>query len=123
VDHQWRYFTVFQCVDFIGKANWYFVLTKTDASAPAGKAFTAFIVDADTPGISVGKKEINMGQRCSDTRGIAFEEVVVSDENRLGDVGQGFKIAMGAFDITRPAVAAGAGMYSMRISIIFSWFG
>ena len=91
-----------------GKANWYFLLAKTDQSAPAGKAFTGFIVDADSPGIHLGKKELNMGQRCSDTRGITFEEVVVPDENRLGNVGQGFKVAMGAFDITRPAVAAGA---------------
>jgi acyl-CoA dehydrogenase len=41
-------------------------------------------VDANTPGIIRGKKEINMGQRCSDTRGITFEEVVVPDANRLG---------------------------------------
>lgn len=65
-----------------GKANWYFVLAKTDANASTGKAFTGFIVDADTPGIQVGRKEINMGQRASDTRGITFEEVVVPDENR-----------------------------------------
>ena len=51
-----------------GVANWYFVLAKTDADASAGRAFTGFIVDADTPGINVGKKEVNMGQRCSDTR-------------------------------------------------------
>ena len=95
----------------------YFLLAKTDANAPAGKAFTGFIVDANSPGISVGKKEINMGQRASDTRGITFEDVVIPDENRLGkwtrwlfhdivsgDVGQGIKIAMGAFDITLPAV-------------------
>lgn len=49
-----------------------------------------------------------MGQRCSDTRGVTFEDVVVSDKNRLGEVGSGFKIAMGAFDRTRPPVAAGA---------------
>ncbi|RKP27519.1 acyl-CoA dehydrogenase/oxidase [Syncephalis pseudoplumigaleata] len=91
-----------------GKANWYFVLARTDAKANAGRAFTGFIVDADSPGITVGRKEINMGQRASDTRGITFEDVEVPDENRLGEVGQGFKIAMGAFDITRPLVAAGA---------------
>lgn len=91
-----------------GVANWYFVLAKTDPTAPAGKAFTSFIVDADTPGITVGRKEINMGQRCSDTRGITFEDVVVPDENRLGDEGFGFKVAMGAFDHTRPPVASGA---------------
>lgn len=91
-----------------GKANWYFVLAKTDPEAAAGKAFTGFIVDANTPGLTPGRKEINMGQRASDTRGITFEDVVVPDENRLGDVGQGFKIAMGAFDTTRPLVAAAA---------------
>ncbi|ORY00852.1 acyl-CoA dehydrogenase NM domain-like protein [Basidiobolus meristosporus CBS 931.73] len=91
-----------------GKANWYFVLAKTDSNAKAGGAFTGFIVDADSPGITVGRKEINMGQRASDTRGITFEDVEVSDENRLGAVGKGFQIAMGAFDITRPLVAAGA---------------
>ncbi|KAI9136831.1 acyl-CoA dehydrogenase/oxidase [Paraphysoderma sedebokerense] len=93
-----------------GKANWYFVLARTnpDPKASAGKAFTGFIVDADSAGISVGRKEINMGQRASDTRGITFEDVVVKDENRLGEVGQGFKIAMGAFDITRPLVASAA---------------
>eukprot|EP00316_Scyphosphaera_apsteinii_P008261 CAMPEP_0119301212 /NCGR_PEP_ID=MMETSP1333-20130426/3025_1 /TAXON_ID=418940 /ORGANISM="Scyphosphaera apsteinii, Strain RCC1455" /LENGTH=471 /DNA_ID=CAMNT_0007303225 /DNA_START=28 /DNA_END=1444 /DNA_ORIENTATION=+ len=91
-----------------GVANWYFVLAKTDSNAKAGSAFTAFIVDSDTPGITAGRKEINLGQRCSDTRGIAFEDVVVHDSNRLGEVGKGFKIAMGAFDHTRPPVAAGA---------------
>uniref|UniRef100_G3W0E4 Acyl-CoA dehydrogenase/oxidase C-terminal domain-containing protein n=1 Tax=Sarcophilus harrisii TaxID=9305 RepID=G3W0E4_SARHA len=53
-------------------------------------------------------QEINMGQRCSDTRGIIFEDVVVPKENVLVGEGSGFKIAMGAFDKTRPPVAAGA---------------
>jgi len=91
-----------------GKANWYFVLAKTNPGASTGKAFTGFIVDADTPGITVGPKEINMGQRASDTRGITFEEVVVPEENVLGSPGVGFKIAMNAFDITRPLVSSGA---------------
>lgn len=71
----------------------------------AGKAFTGFIVDGNSPGITVGKKEINMGQRASDTRGITFDNVEVPAENVLGNVGEGFKIAMGAFDTTRPLVA------------------
>jgi acyl-CoA dehydrogenase len=91
-----------------GHANWFFVLARTDASANTGKAFTGFIVDADTPGITVGRKEINMGQRASDTRGVTFEDVVIPAENVLGTEGEGFKIAMKAFDITRPLVAAGA---------------
>jgi len=88
--------------------GWYFVLAKTDGAAKAGQAMTGFIVDANTPGITVGRKEVNMGQRCSDTRAITFEDVVVPGENVLGAVGAGFKIAMGAFDHTRPPVAAGA---------------
>eukprot|EP01135_Chromosphaera_perkinsii_P011603 Nk52_evm42s2449 gene=Nk52_evmTU42s2449 len=91
-----------------GVANWYFVLARTDANAATGSAFTGFIVDADTPGITLGRKEKNMGQRASDTRGITFEDVVVPEENVLGKPGKGFPIAMGAFDITRPAVASGA---------------
>merc|ERR1711991_503757 len=67
-----------------GVASWYFVLAKTDPSQSAGRAFTGFIVDADSPGITVGKKELNMGQRCSDTRGITFEDVEVPVENVLG---------------------------------------
>ncbi|KAF1775237.1 Acyl-CoA dehydrogenase/oxidase, N-terminal [Phytophthora cactorum] len=67
-----------------GVAKWYFVLAKTDSNANAGSAFTGFIVDADTP------------------------DVAVPEENVLGDVGYGFKIAMQAFDITRPPVAIGA---------------
>ncbi|KDN52358.1 acyl-CoA dehydrogenase NM domain-like protein [Tilletiaria anomala UBC 951] len=91
-----------------GYANWYFVLAKTDPSQKAGKSMTGFVVDGDSPGITRGKKEINMGQRCSDTRMITFEDVEVPEENVLGKPGDGFRTAMGAFDITRPLVASGA---------------
>jgi len=93
-----------------GVADFYFVLARTnpDPKCPASKAFTGFIVDRDTPGVTPGRKELNMGQRCSDTRGITFEDVVVPKENILIAEGAGFKVAMGAFDKTRPPVAAGA---------------
>merc|ERR1712176_101694 len=93
-----------------GVANFYFVLARSDPDpkCPSSKAFTGFIVDADTPGVTPGRKEKNMGQRCSDTRGITFEDVVVKKENVLIGEGAGFKVAMGAFDKTRPPVAAGA---------------
>ena len=57
--------------------------TNPDPKCPTSKAFTGFIVDRDTPGVTPGRKEINMGQRCSDTRGISFEDVVVPKENVL----------------------------------------
>lgn len=93
-----------------GTANWYFVLARSnpDPKCPANKAFTGFIVERETPGLSLGRKEKNMGQRASDTRGITFEDVRVPKENVLIEEGAGFKIAMGAFDRTRPPVAAGA---------------
>ncbi|XP_023223673.1 medium-chain specific acyl-CoA dehydrogenase, mitochondrial-like [Centruroides sculpturatus] len=93
-----------------GKANWYFVLARTDPDpkCPASKALTAFIVDADTPGLSHGRKEWNMGQRASDTRAVIFEDVAVPEENVLVGEGQGFKIAMAVFDKTRPPVASAA---------------
>ena len=88
-------------------ASWYFVLAYTDPSLKH-KGMTGFIVPASTPGITVGKKEWNMGQRASDTRGITFDNVRIPERYRLGKEGEGFKIAMSAFDHTRPAVAAGA---------------
>ncbi|CAG7665284.1 unnamed protein product [Allacma fusca] len=93
-----------------GVASWYFVLARTDADpkAPPGKAFTGFIMDANTPGITPGRKEQMLGQRASDTRGITFEDVRVKKENIIMGEGAGFRLAMGAFDKTRPPVAAGA---------------
>ncbi|XP_077986361.1 medium-chain specific acyl-CoA dehydrogenase, mitochondrial-like isoform X2 [Glandiceps talaboti] len=95
-----------------GMASWYFVLARThpDPKAKASGAFTGFIVERDTPGLQPGRKEINMGQRCSDTRGVTFEDVVVPKENVLIGEGAGFKIAMGAFDKTRPPHQAVAFM-------------
>jgi acyl-CoA dehydrogenase len=90
-----------------GYANWFFVLAKTDPDA-GHAGMSGFIVDGDSPGVSLGRKEWNMGQRASDTRAVRFENVEVPVENLLGEEGAGFKIAMKAFDKTRPAVAAGA---------------
>ncbi len=94
-------------------ASWYFVLAYTDPTQKH-KGMSGFVVPADTPGITVGKKEWNMGQRASDTRGITFENVKVPEKYRLGREGDGFKTAMGAFDHTRPAISAGAVGLSRR---------
>ncbi|CAJ0583000.1 unnamed protein product, partial [Mesorhabditis spiculigera] len=82
-----------------GHANWYFVLARSDPDpkTPASRAFTAFAVEGD---------KINMGQRCSDTRGITFEDVRVPAANVVGEPGKGFVVAMKTFDKTRPMVAA-----------------
>lgn len=96
-----------QWITNAGVSNWIFVLTKTDPSA-GHKGMTGFIVDSKSPGVIIGKKEKNMGQRCSDTRAVTFEEVKVHKSQMVGKEGDGFKIAMAAFDHTRPAVAIGA---------------
>ncbi|HEY9734358.1 MAG TPA: acyl-CoA dehydrogenase family protein [Drouetiella sp.] len=90
-----------------GVADWYYVLAATDPDQ-GSRGMSAFIVKRDSEGITVGKKENNMGQRASDTRAITFEDVKVSARNLLGKEGDGFKISMAAFDHTRPLVAAAA---------------
>ncbi len=91
-----------------GYADWFFVLAYTDKEAGYG-GLSGFIVDADTPGIELGKKEENMGQRCSDTRGVSFTDVRVPASNLVGGVENGgWMNAMRAFDHSRPAVAAAA---------------
>jgi alkylation response protein AidB-like acyl-CoA dehydrogenase len=90
---------------------------QTDKAEGPSAGFTGFVVEAGTKGLSVGKKEIMLGQRCSDTRGVTFEDVVVPDANRVGAVGAGFKVAMAAFDFTRPPVAAGAVGLSRRAMV------
>jgi acyl-CoA dehydrogenase len=86
-------------------AHWYFVIAYTDHSK-GYKGISGFIVPRSAPGVKVGKPEHKLGQRCSDTRGVSFEEVVVPGSNMLGKEGDGWKAAMGAFDHSRPVVAA-----------------
>ena len=69
---------------------------------------TAFIVDAHTPGISLGKIEEKMGIKGSDTRTITFENVQVPAENLLGEVGGGFKIALEILNSGRLGLSAGS---------------
>ena len=86
-------------------ASWYFVLATLDTSL-GHKGMCGFVVPANSPGITVGKKEVNLGQRCSDTRAIVFKDLKVHKKYLLGKEGEGFKYAMKAFDHSRPFVAA-----------------
>lgn len=70
------------------------------------KGITAFVVDRDTPGVSVGKKENKLGQRASNTVDVLFDDVKLGPENIIGEVGKGFSIAMETFDKSRPMIAA-----------------
>jgi alkylation response protein AidB-like acyl-CoA dehydrogenase len=67
---------------------------------------TAFIVDRGTPGFSGGKKENKLGMRASETCEMIFDQCVISDDQRLGEVGDGFKQAMKILDGGRISIAA-----------------
>ncbi|HVS84669.1 MAG TPA: acyl-CoA dehydrogenase family protein [Gaiellaceae bacterium] len=90
-----------------GYANWCVVFAKTD---PKGghKGMSAFIVPMDAPGVTIEKHLDKMGQRSTDTSAFALQDVRVPTENRIGEEGDGFKIAMATLDFTRPGTAIGA---------------
>lgn len=67
---------------------------------------TAFIVERGTPGFTAGKKENKLGMRASETAEMVFNDCVIPDENRLGEVGDGFKQAMKILDGGRISIAA-----------------
>ncbi|UHA61274.1 acyl-CoA dehydrogenase [Metabacillus litoralis] len=90
-----------------GIADIYIVFAVTDPSSKS-KGTTAFIVEKDFEGFSVGKKESKMGIRSSPTTEIMFEECKVPKENVLGEIGDGFKIAMMTLDGGRNGIAAQA---------------
>jgi acyl-CoA dehydrogenase len=86
-------------------ADWFTVYAKTDPDS-GHRGISAFVVDADSPGVTVDKKEDKMGQRASNTATISFNDVEVPAENLLAEENKGFKLAMMTLDRTRPGVAA-----------------
>lgn len=90
-----------------GIADIYIVFATVDP-ARSSDGITAFIVEKDWPGVVPGQKEKKLGIRASHTATLALEDVEVPVENRLGAEGEGFKLAMRTFDITRAHIAAGA---------------
>src|SRR5688572_975577 len=86
-----------------GVADLYTVFATLERAA-RHQGLCAFVMPRDTPGITVGKKEDKMGQRASDTRVIHFDNVRVPASQRLGEEGEGFKIAMRTLDCTRPSI-------------------
>jgi butyryl-CoA dehydrogenase len=90
-----------------GVADYYVVFAMTDP-AQKHKGCSAFIVEKDFPGFSVGKKESKLGIRSSPTTEIIFEDCRVPKENLLGQEGEGFKIAMMTLDGGRNGIAAQA---------------
>ena len=90
-----------------GVAGLIVVFVKTDPSQ-GHRGITAFLVEKETPGFSIAKEENKMGIRGTHTSQLVFENCRVPVENRLGDEGSGFKLAMMVLDRARPSVGAQA---------------
>ncbi|MDJ1474690.1 acyl-CoA dehydrogenase AcdA [Bacillus sp. LS15-K4] len=90
-----------------GIADIYVVFALTDPESKQ-RGTSAFIVESNTPGFSVGKKESKLGIRSSPTTEIMFEDCRIPVENLLGEEGQGFKVAMQTLDGGRNGIAAQA---------------
>jgi len=89
-------------------ANIVTVFALTDPEAGGRKGMSAFIVETDTPGFSAPRVEHKMGIRGSPTAELHFDDVLVPESNRLGEEGDGFKIAMATLDRSRLGIAAQA---------------
>src|SRR6478736_6324221 len=86
-----------------GYAAWSTIFAKTDK-----KEMSCFVVPMDAPGVTIETHLDKMGQRATDTSAFSMSDVVVPAANRLGEEGDGFKIAMMTLDGTRPGTAIGA---------------
>ncbi len=92
----------------LGVADFYIVFCVTDPDAGRSHGISAFVVEADRPGFSVGKLEHKMGIRGSPTGQPIFDSVRVPDANLVGTENEGFKVAMGTLDRSRLGVGAQA---------------
>jgi alkylation response protein AidB-like acyl-CoA dehydrogenase len=86
-------------------AGLFIVFAKTDPAA-AGKGITAFLLEPNTPGVKIGRHEDKMGQRSSPSVEIILDNCVVPVSARLGEEGQGLKIALSALDNGRIGIAS-----------------
>jgi alkylation response protein AidB-like acyl-CoA dehydrogenase len=92
----------------LGIADFYVVFAKTDRSAGRSRGISAFVVEADRPGFSVGKLEHKLGIKGSPTGQPIFEDVRVPAANLIGEEGKGMNVALGTLDHSRLGVAAQA---------------
>jgi len=102
-----------------GSAEVYMVMCQTHVEK-GHKGINCLIIERDSPGVTVGKKEDKMGIRSSDTHSIMFQDVKVPKENRIGEDGFGFKFAMKTLDggrigIASQALGIASGAYELAL--------
>jgi alkylation response protein AidB-like acyl-CoA dehydrogenase len=92
----------------LGVADFYVVFAKTDPQAGRSRGISAFIVEADRPGFSVGKLEHKLGIKGSPTGQPIFDDVRIPADNLIGEVDKGMHVALATLDHSRLGVAAQA---------------
>ena len=97
------------------KADLFTVMARTDPDKPGPKGVSAFVVERDTPGVSVGVPEKKMGQQGAHICDVIFEDARVPAENIIGKEGEGFKVAMSVLDKGRLHISAVATGVSKRL--------
>ena len=91
-----------------GASDLYTYFALTDPNRPKGKNITAFLISKDMDGVALGRKEDKMGIRGSPTREVILDGCRVPSANVIGEVNDGFRLAMRTLDFSRPTVAAQA---------------
>ncbi len=104
---RWRINGAKQFITNAPQADVCLFFAQTDP-AKGAKGITAFVVEKGTPGYAVGKVDDKLGITASHSAEVLFEDLVLPDDNRLGEVGEGFKIAMKTLDGGRIGIAAQA---------------
>jgi acyl-CoA dehydrogenase len=97
------------------KADLFTVMARTNPDEPGARGVSAFIVERDTPGLSVGKPEKKMGQQGAHICDVIFENARVPAENLIAKEGEGFKVAMSVLDKGRLHISAVATGVSKRL--------
>ena len=97
------------------KADLFTVMARTNQDEPGAKGVSAFIVERDTPGLSVGKPEKKMGQQGAHICDVIFENARVPAANMIAKEGEGFKVAMSVLDKGRLHISAVATGVSKRL--------
>src|SRR5213080_2015550 len=105
-----------------GEAEVYLVMARTSAGKGAS-GISCFVIEKETPGFSFGKTERKLGLHSSPTRELIFEDCKISSANRLGEEGQGFKIALSSIDggrINIGAIAIGVAQAAFEVACTYA---
>jgi alkylation response protein AidB-like acyl-CoA dehydrogenase len=104
----WRLSGTKNWISNLGIADFYVVFAVTDRDAGRSQGISAFVVESDREGVGVGRPEHKLGIRGSPTGPLTLDEVRIGADNVVGEVGQGFRVAMATLDRSRLGVAAQA---------------